>query len=292
MTAALRVTVVVPTQGRPASLRGCLSALSLQTGPEPPEILVVDDGSDDAESVRAVVSEFAAARLIRQERAGPAAARNRGAREARGELVCFTDDDCEPAPDWVARLGGALTDGVDAAGGITRSGDPGDRFAEATEVITSYFLRRQLRPDAFFVPSNNLACRRRLVLELPFDQRFLSASGEDRDWCARLLRAGGRLVVEPGAVVLHFPSSGIASFWRQHLRYGRGAYRLARGHTPRVRLQRPAFYVGLVRAGFARGARCGMLVAVAQLATAVGFVREALSRRAEGRAVSSADDAG
>ncbi|MFM7142900.1 MAG: glycosyltransferase family A protein, partial [Alphaproteobacteria bacterium] len=43
-------------------------------------------------------------RLLRQERSGPAAARNRGVREAHGEFVAFTDDDCRPDPQWLATL--------------------------------------------------------------------------------------------------------------------------------------------------------------------------------------------
>jgi len=50
--------------------------------------------------------------------------------------------------------------------------------------------------------------------------------------------------------------------------------------TPRAHLQPSAFYVGLMRAGFARGIRCGLLVGLAQVATAVGFALEARATRA------------
>ncbi len=40
-------------------------------------------------------------RLISQANAGPASARNRGAREARGRILLFTDDDCVPMPNWL-----------------------------------------------------------------------------------------------------------------------------------------------------------------------------------------------
>jgi glycosyltransferase involved in cell wall biosynthesis len=282
MSTEVDVSVVVPTRDRPGSLARCLDALSRQSGLRSFEIVVVDDGSDDANTVADVVGLHPGARIVRQGGAGPAAARNRGAREARGDIVCFTDDDCEPAPEWAARLGSAVIDGVDAVGGMTKS-DPRNPFADATETITTYLQRgARRRSGTFFVPSNNLACRRQLLLELPFDERFPSASGEDRDWCARLAAAGGRIVFDPAAVVFHFPATGLAGFWRQHVRYGRGAYLLARTRSPRLRLQRPRFYVGLIRAGFARGIRCGLLVALAQVATALGFAREARSRRAEG----------
>lgn len=273
------VSVVVPTRDRPDRLARCLEALGRQSGLGSLEVVVVDDGSADAAAVRAVVGAHDHARLLRQVGAGPAAARNRGAREAGAPVVCFTDDDCVPLPDWAARLGRAVADGVDAAGGVTQSGDPADPYAEATETIIDYLQRRARRPDGFFVPSSNLACRRDVLLELPFDESFPIASGEDRDWCARLLARGGRLVIEPGAVVRHFPPTGPGSFWRQHVRYGRGAYRLARTRVPPVALQPSGFYVGLVRAGFARGVRCGLLVGLAQAASAVGFATEAWAAR-------------
>ncbi len=68
------------------------------------------------------------------------------------------------------------------------------------------------------------------------------------------------------------------AFWRQQVRYGRGALRLHRTRARAERLQRSRFYLTLLRRGFAQGARTGALVALAQLATAVGMAREALDR--------------
>jgi cellulose synthase/poly-beta-1,6-N-acetylglucosamine synthase-like glycosyltransferase len=201
-------------------------------------------------------------------------------------VVCFTDDDCRPEPEWAARLQRALGAGADAAGGKTVSGGPGDPFAGATEVIIEHLRWSDGDADRIaFAPSNNLASSRSLLLRLPFDETYPRASAEDRDWCARVLRDGGSIVVVPEAVVHHFPSTGIVAFWRQNVRYGRGAYQLARRREPRPGLQPPSFYARLLRGGLSRGLRCGVLVAVAQMATAVGFVNEAwtLRRRRVGR---------
>lgn len=278
--AALAVSIVVPTRNRPADLQRCLAALAGQSELESFEILVVDDGSDDPEAIRDVVAAHTGARLVRQHGTGPAIARNAGVRAARGDVVCFTDDDCRPEPEWAARLQRALGAGADAAGGRTVSGGPGDPFAEATEVIIEHL--RWFDGDAgriAFAPSNNLASSRSLLLRLPFDETYPRASGEDRDWCARLLRDGGSIVVVPEAVVHHLPSTGIVALWRQHVRYGRGAYRLARRGEPAPGLQPPSFYARLLRGGFSRSFRCGVLVGVAQLATATGFVKEAWGLR-------------
>ena len=69
------------------------------------EILVVSDGSEDGTDgcVRALSEKYPAVRLIRQENAGPAAARNRGIEEARGEYILFLDSDDEFCPDVLPR---------------------------------------------------------------------------------------------------------------------------------------------------------------------------------------------
>ena len=275
MTEEVEVTFVVPTRDRPESLARCLAALACQVDTDF-EVIVVDDGSADPASARALVEAHPRARLLRQKAIGPAAARNAGVREARGEFVCFTDDDCEPVPRWSARLRDALMAGADAAGGVTESGRNGDPYANATDVI----VRHVQRPDGrvgtpSFAPTNNLASRRALLVHEPFDESFPAASGEDRDWGVRIAESGKVLVIVPDAVVHHFPSTGVRAFWHQHVRYGRGAYRLSHRRSPSGGLSPLSFYVRLVRTGFAHGVRCGLLVVVAQLATAVGFVREA-----------------
>lgn len=99
---APRVTIIVPTRDRPRSLERALDALGRQTLRDSVEVLVVQDGGRDL--LGPLVAGSPHARLIRQDAAGPGAARNRGAREARAGILCFTDDDCEPASDWAERL--------------------------------------------------------------------------------------------------------------------------------------------------------------------------------------------
>ena len=94
--------------------------------------------------------------------------------------------------------------------------------------------------------------------------------------------AGGRSRHRPGpgAAVRHHPALTARTFWRQQTRYGAGAYRYFGARGERSRPQPLRFYVGLVRRGFAGGAVVGVLVLVAQVATAVGLAAEALPRPA------------
>ena len=141
-----------------------------------------------------------------------------------------------------------------------------------------------------FAPTSNLACRAELHRALPFDEDYPLAAGEDRDWCARLAASGSELAYEPAAVVAHHPDLTLRRFWRQQLRYGRGAHRFRNGTTddgpPR---QRPpvGFYLDLLGKGFRQGPATGALVPLAQLATVAGTVAEAADHRRAGRGARS-----
>lgn len=270
MSGEARVTVVVPTRDRPGALAACLGALDAQV--ERAEVVVVDDGSAEEAAVAAVVAQARRARLVRLDGRGPAAARNAGVRAASGEIVCFTDDDCRPDPGWAGALVDRVAAGAEVVAGPTVVGDPGDHVALAAQVVTNHLVVESLDEAAGtvgFAPTSNLGGRRARFLEVPFDERFPTAAGEDRDWCARLAGAGGAIAYVPAAVVRHHPALSGAGFWRQQVRYGGGARQVhASGVAGRAEL---GFYLRLLRRGAEAGWREGALVAMAQVATALGY---------------------
>jgi len=232
---------------------------------------VVDDGSVATESVRDLVAEYPAVRLLRRRGGGPAAARNAGARAAKAALLCFTDDDCSPRPDWAERLVQALQEGAEAVAGVTLSA--GGALADASEIVAHAPAVAEDRGAGLaFAPSNNLACTKRLFELIEFDESYPGAAGEDRDWSARLRAAGYVLHFEPDAVIVHRQDLTFGRFLRQQIRYGQGAHRFRRTSGEVRRLESPNFYAALVRRGFSYGFRVGLLVAAAQIATAVGFI--------------------
>lgn len=265
------ISVVVPTRDRPAALEACLAALDAQTVADSLEVIVVDDGSVAADTIAHVVARHPKARLVRQRGAGPAAARNAGAREAHGQTLCFTDDDCLPEVDWVEELMVAIGKGADAVAGSTIN--PPGALAEASELIS----RAPVAAGEPFAPSNNLACKKDVFEIVPFDESYRRAAAEDRDWCASLVEAGHTLRSRPSARVLHRPHLTLTSFLRRQVRYGEGAYHFRRSASRRLEPAR--FYAALIRRGYARGLTVGALLSLAQLATAVGWARSWLSDR-------------
>jgi cellulose synthase/poly-beta-1,6-N-acetylglucosamine synthase-like glycosyltransferase len=234
---------------------------------------VVDDGSVAGVPIEGVVAGYPFARLIRRTHAGPASARNAGVSSARGEYVCLTDDDCEPSPAWAERLVGSIESGADAVAGRTVTGDRANALTAAADLIArAPALEGEARGAGLvFAPSNNLACRAELLSSVPFDERYPVAAGEDRDWCRQILAKGYVLRGEPGAVVVHRPEPTLRAFLRQQVRYGRGAFWFRRRGPQPVPLESPHFYFRLLRSSFRHGLLTGVLVSVAQAATAVGF---------------------
>jgi GT2 family glycosyltransferase len=252
------VSVVVPTRGRAEALARCRAALEVQTVPV--EIVVVED----------------------VEGRGPASARNEGVRRARGEVVCFTDDDCEPEAGWVEALSVPILAGaVEAATGPVTVGADATSADRAWEAIVNHLQVGAVSPGTAspgFAVTANLAARRSLLERLPFDESFPTAAGEDRDWGERAARSGAAPAFVPAAIVNHGSGMSVGGFLRQQYRYGRGAARYRQSGSGR-RPGSPSFYTGLIHAGFISGLAPGLLVSLAQAATLSGVLRETASDR-------------
>src|SRR5206468_2153732 len=104
------------------TIRRCLRALSRLEYPDL-EVLVVDDGSTDETANIAREFRF---RLIRTPNRGLSAARNTGIREARGQIIAYTDDDAYPDPHWLQYLAHTLTTTQHAGVGGPNLPVPGD----------------------------------------------------------------------------------------------------------------------------------------------------------------------
>jgi glycosyltransferase involved in cell wall biosynthesis len=279
--ADLLASVIVPTRDRPERLRRCLDALERQTA-SGFEVVVVDDGSADGAAVADAVAGAPHARLVRSSGRGPAAARNLGAASASTALLCFTDDDCRPEPGWLEAIRLGVGQGAEVVAGPTLTALPGNPYSVASQTVTNHLMdesRDDSRGTTAFAPTSNVACRAEVWRAVPFDDHYPGAAGEDRDWCARLASHGLVLRVEPDARVWHDQDLTLSTFWRQQVRYGRGALRFHRRSGSGRGLQPARFYARLVRAGFAHGAAVGSLVLLAQVATGWGILVEAVTVR-------------
>jgi GT2 family glycosyltransferase len=287
------ISVIVPTFNRPDKLRACLAALAKLDYPRDRfEVLVVDDGSTrPLDPVVAAFSGRLDVNLIRQENSGPAKARNRGAATARGELLAFTDDDCEPDAKWLAQLEQAhLAAPAHMIGGEIINAYADNVYSTASQELIAYLYSyyESLGQPRLFVTSN-VAVPAQAFREIGgFDTRFGLPAGEDREFCDRWLHRGFGMTYAPDAIVHHYHALELRTFVRQHMNYGRGAFHVYTCRAQRggkFRVEPLAFYLNMMRYPF--GVHSGVeavtlsaLFALAQWANAAGFFREKLARRA------------
>lgn len=249
-------SVIIPTYERLDVLPEVLGALDAQEGlPDAPlpdfEILVVDDGSADGtwpwlEENRQQIEDASGVplRIFRQENAGPAAARNRGVRQAHGARLAFLGDDTVPEPGWLARHHRAYEDRREGLG-----------EGESLAVIGYTRWHRRMRPNAFlryineyglqfgyaliedpddvpfnFLYTSNLTLPRHALLDEPFELGFPHAAWEDIELAYRLTRGGLRIVYEPRAVVEHDHPTSLRRFMSRQEKAGYSAVVFHRLH--------------------------------------------------------------
>lgn len=286
-------SIIIPTYGRPARLRRCLQAISqLEYPSNKYEVIVVNDDLDHVPSeVVAGINLPCELQLLTQPHAGPAAARNHGARRAKGDYLVFTDDDCEPSARWLRHLALASlqTPGC-AVAGRTSNALTDNLYSTASQMLIDYlFGYYNDEANCRFLTSNNLAVPRDGFLRIGgFNTLFERAAGEDRDFGDLWMRHGAKAIFAAEAIVSHCHSLTLRTFFRQHFNYGRGAYtfhrlRAQRG-AGRIEVEPLRFYAGLI--GYPLGVDqpaqtiiLASLMLVSQLANMSGFVVEYISRR-------------
>ena len=227
-----RISVIVCTRNGAPTLRPCLEALETQTYPNY-EVLVIDDGSTDATAQ--IAKSFPNVRCISQEPAGLSVARNRGAHEASGEILAYTDDDCIPHPDWLLRLSFAYEDAEWVAAGGPNIPPPPRTPMEALVASAPGAPTHVLIQDeeAEHLPGCNLSIRKSALLSIGGFHPDFTTAGDDVDICWRLREAGGKLRFIPGAMVWHHRRFTARAYLRQQTGYGKAEALLMKHHPGR-----------------------------------------------------------
>lgn len=252
-------SIVIPTFNRRATVCDALAAIGRIDYAGPIEVIVVDDGSHDgtAEAVAAVVMPFPL-KVIRQANAGAAAARNRGAGEATGDIVLFLDDDMICAPDIVEQHARSHLEGADAVLGAIPL-DPASPPGPLRSAVDQWAQQRteRLRQGAeltlFDLLTGQLSVRRAVFEQLGgFDGAFTaggSFGNEDLDLGVRLLErfsvrfnadavSWQRYVVTPRQHMRQWRQAGEADvrFALKHPGQAAALFALHEGDSRRVRL--------------------------------------------------------
>ena len=217
----MSVSVIVPTFNGERWIRDQLEALSTQTYRGEWELIIVDNGSTD--DTRAVAlswaHHFSTLRVLEPSVSGGAArSRNRGAREAAGDVLVFTDVDDIVSPSWIASLTNGLSGAPIVTGPVAHFVD-GEPFSGSTVKEPE---RRQ-RVGAIDPPIGcNMGIARDVFLELGGFDEGITLGWEDIDLGIRAALRGFATAWVEGAVVLRRRPSSARTLWRKEFGYGRG----------------------------------------------------------------------
>jgi glycosyltransferase involved in cell wall biosynthesis len=260
----LLISVVVPMYNAEPYLAACLDALVSQDFPcGDYEVLLVDNGSTDG-SV-AIARRHPAVTLLSEATRGAYSARNRGIRQARGEVIAFTDPDCVPDRSWLREIAAALSDPrVELVSGRRRPAIGTGLLASVADYgnAKDAFVLEGDDAELYYGHCNNMAVRRRVfeILGL-FAER---PRGSDVHFVRRV--AGeyscGPIRYAPAAAVTHLELDSVAVYYKKVCLYGRHRRLNNWAGTRALRLaERMAVFRRTVRAGRYSWARSAALLA-------------------------------
>ncbi|SLM30412.1 Similar to family 2 glycosyltransferase SpsQ [Desulfamplus magnetovallimortis] len=234
----MKFSVVIPAYNAEKTLAGCIDALLCQSVPqEQYEVIVIDDGSTDS---TAEIAKKYPVIYHYQKNQGPAAARNRGANLAKGDIILFTDSDCVPDHFWIENMVAPLVKPTSCSSpestyyrnsivsGVkgayrTKQSSMTARFAQA-EFEDRFAMLEQV-PFIDMVDTYSAAFRRDVFLDAGgFDPSFPVANNEDTELSYRLVSRGHLFVFVPEAFVYHTHPDTLKKYLR--VKFWRGYWRI------------------------------------------------------------------
>ncbi len=221
-TPAPQFSLIVAVYNDWGPLEQCLRSLDQQTGRPEFEVIIVDDGSQEAapESVRHRSGGYPLT-IVRQSHAGIAAARNRGLRISRGSVLVFTDADCRFQTNCLAALGAAIVDFPQHnCFQLHLAGDCSNVVGRAEELRLTMLQNHTLQPDGCirYLNTAGFAIRRPGVnIEVGlFDPVALRA--EDTLLLVTLIQRGELPLFVADAIVQHAVSLSLIECFRKDVR--------------------------------------------------------------------------
>jgi mycofactocin glycosyltransferase len=213
-------SVIVPHYDDVASLSDCIASLVAQSLPETQvELIVVDDCSPC--DISSMLSEnFPRVKLIRHSvNRGPAAARNTGIAEAKGQILAFVDSDANVPFHWLRNYLDAFERGAEVACGSVFHGE---RLLEKATAISAFGAHLKIRSGTrLSFAAANFAIRTDIMAHFTFSE-VLEFAGEDLVLSQQIIDAGHEIVYVDKSWVRHKPDLTFFTYLRRAYRYGKG----------------------------------------------------------------------
>ena len=213
------ISIVVPVYNGKRFLKSCIDSLKNQNY-DNYEIIIVDDGSTDG-SPELVTPP---ARLVSTSgRTGAGAARNLGAKSAKGSYLLFTDADVEAPRDWVKKTAQTIVEKNIKCGGGGYAGPVENTFIQWFAFEELAWRRKNFHGEVETLVSNNLFCERELFEEFGgFPETYCVASSEDMEFSWQISRKR-KLWWNKDNGVFHNFTPSVKAYLSQQSRFARDA---------------------------------------------------------------------
>ena len=213
-------SVVICSYNGASTVESCLRSMEHIRYPGEFEVVFVDDGSTD--HTQEILKKFPWVRNIRQRNMGLSYARNVGMQEARGEIIVYTDSDCEADEDWLYYMALALVrSGYVGMGGPNLIPDEGSWVADCVGLSPGGPTHVMIDDrTAEHVPGCNMAYYKWALEQVNgFDPQF-RAAGDDVDVIWRLQNLGHSIGFAHSAQVWHYRRNTVRAYLKQQRGYG------------------------------------------------------------------------
>lgn len=203
----MKVSVVIPVFNAEKTVGKCLNSV-LNQDYKNYDVIVIDDNSED--DTKKIIQRFENKNLFLLENnknLGPAATRNIGIKSSRGEIIFFTDSDCEVPKNWISRLLKEYkSEKIAGVGGYLKP--EAKNWVAKLEHLQNKFLlgiKNKKIAGGEKTPmgyTNNVSYRKNILNEVNgFDERFPFPAGEDIDLKKRICSKGYNVVYIPVSVI-------------------------------------------------------------------------------------------
>jgi len=221
------VSIIIPTRDANEILENCVNSILEKTTYKNFEVILADNGTEDAQAVDLLsrLSHLKRVRWLRDFRPfNYSELNNAAAKRARGEILCFLNNDTEVlSPDWLQVMIGCLTqpdvgvvgaklyfanDTVQHAGDVVGAGGCANHLHSYIEKRASGYCSRALvTQDLSAVTAACMLTWKRLFLSLHgFDEKKFKVAFNDVDYCLRVKQSGHKVVWTPHAELYHYES--------------------------------------------------------------------------------------
>ena len=217
------VSIVIPVKNNQKGINTYLEHFFQTHTKEsfPREIIIIDNNSIPKIHIQEEYKKNGIIRLIECEKIGPASARNKGIKIAKGNWILFNDSDCLPTESLISGYLNVLNGSVAYAGNVKSLGDDKlSQYYESQEILLPLKTSHDFVPQ-YLITANAFVWREAINKTGGFNENIKVASGEDVDLGLRLSQIG-RLSYAFESVVFHNFDDGFSGFIKRFRRYGKG----------------------------------------------------------------------